>query len=227
MRKPRLNRLHDHADGERHAERRRVAAEEQAEAGRRQRVGGDQDALRKAGRAARPFQRALGLLGAELAVLHLAGDFVDHRNAPAVRAAAADAPHVCAPVRLQKNRRRKRRDVDLLHAEALRHALRRLLHAVGFAAVFQQKLRRRADNIQLLFVCLHTIPLCFAMALFLFCSCSALQFRVHSRNITSQKRLFHPKPQPNPHPGRCAHPSPALSKSPRPSGWPLPRRCRE
>ena len=39
----------------------------------------------------------VGLLGAELAVLHLAGDFVDHRNAPAVRAAAADAPHACAP----------------------------------------------------------------------------------------------------------------------------------
>mgnify|MGYP001092846507 CR=1 FL=1 len=45
--------------------------------------------------------------------------------------------------------------------------------------VFNQKLRRRADNIQLLFVCLHTIPLCllwlficysslFAMALFCF-----------------------------------------------------------
>ena len=159
MRKPRLNRLHDDADGERHAERRRVAAEEQAEAGRRQRVGGDQDALRKAGRAARPFQRALGLLGVEFAVLHLAGDFVDHRNAPAVRAAAADAPHARAPVRLQKNRRRERRDVDLLHAKAPRHAPRRFLHAVGFAAVFQQKLRRRADNIQLLFVCLHTIPL--------------------------------------------------------------------
>ena len=76
---------------------------------------------------------ALGLLGAELAMLHLAGDFVDHRNTPAVRAAAADAPHACAPVRLQKNRRRKRRDVDLLHAEALRHALRRLLHAAETA----------------------------------------------------------------------------------------------
>ena len=95
MRKPRLNRLHDHADGERHAERRRVAAEEQAEAGRRQRVGGDQDALRKAGRVLRArSSAALGLLGAELAVFHLAGDFVDHRNAPAARAAAADAPHV-------------------------------------------------------------------------------------------------------------------------------------
>ena len=137
---------------------RRVAVKEQAEACRRQRVSQNHRPLGKAGGFPHFFQRASGRLRAEPALFHLAGDFVDHRDPPAVCTAPADAPHKRAPTRLQKDRRRKRRNVDFPDAESLRHPPRRLFHTVGFAAVFQQQLRRRADDIQLLFVCLHKAP---------------------------------------------------------------------
>ena len=48
----------------------------------------------------------------------------------------------------------------MLNIQPFCHALRGFLHAIGFAPVFQQKLCRVTQQIQLLFFGIHKSPFC-------------------------------------------------------------------